>query len=143
VSQRKKVQVKTREVQALNECISERDAQIKTLTKEMDRSKESAHRLERELFVNKQLQNATKLRELEKLSDKSGEIEDLISRIKKDMTGIEERLADRIDRLPVEQAAAAAAVPAAADAASSTTKISVPSRLISAALMLTRFSCVR
>jgi hypothetical protein len=109
----------------------------------MDRWKESAHRLERELFVNKQLQNATKLHELETSSNKSVEIEDLISRIKEDMTGIAGHLADRIDRLPVEQAAAAAAAVPAAAAASSATKISVPSRLISAALMLTKFSCVR
>jgi chromosome segregation ATPase len=125
---KEQVKVKSKEVQALNDCICERNALIKALTKEMDTLKESARRLQREMFVNKQLQNATKLHELETSSHKSVEIEELISRIKEDMAGIGEHLAGRIDCLPVEQAAAAAV-------ASSATKISVPSRLVSSALI--------
>jgi hypothetical protein len=71
---KQKLEVKSQEVQRLNDCVSERNSQIKSLTDGNLKLKENVSLVERELLVNKQLQNAVKLRELEKVKSKSQEI---------------------------------------------------------------------
>lgn len=104
---KKQTEDKIQEVQRLDECISERNAQIKTLTEENLKLTENISRLERELLVNKQLQNSMKLRQLEKLEHKSVEIERIVLKIKQETASIAEHLSDRDNHSqPVEQTAA-------------------------------------
>lgn len=115
-------EVKREEIQRLNECISQRNVQIKTLTDERLELMEKVSRLEHELLVNKYLQNAMKLRGLEKQKHKSLEVEHVMITIKQAIASIAEQLASRDSCKPVEQTAAAV---------SSTTNEPLPSMLSS------------
>jgi predicted RNase H-like nuclease (RuvC/YqgF family) len=103
-----KLEVKSQEVQRLNDCVSERNSQIKSLTDGNLKLKENVSLVERELLVNKQLQNAMKLRELEKVKSKSQEIERVILKIKEETASIARNLGDRDVCQPVKQTDVAA-----------------------------------
>lgn len=98
------------ELHRLNKCIDDRDEQIRDL-------KEHILLLEHQQFVQKQIKNAKKLRELEKLARKSVEIEDIIMKIKDETTIIAEDLKKR----DVVERRQAVAVSSATDTAQSLT----------------------